>query len=185
MKAKSTKKHELRWLFLREFTKQLIIDSTPIKIEEEIEIHQEEIKIKKPIVKKQMFASPRTKFEANVFPTPKMAPIYAQTKPLPGYTDLGKLNVFISDPRISQIECYGPNKEITVKISNASQKTRIKLTKEEMDKILKDFSEQTRIPLMKGVFKAALGNITLTAVISDFVDTRFTIQKRRSFQQRF
>jgi len=183
MEKKIVKKHELRLLFLREFTKQLVLNSTPADLKMEPEQFQEKIEIQKPQVQMQMIASPRTKFEANVFPTPKKIINYRQVKPQIGYPDLGKLNILLSDPRIQQIECYGPDKEISVRVSNTLQKTRIKLTKEEIDRVLKNFSEQTRIPLLKGVFKAALGNLTITATISDFVDTKFTIQKRQSFQR--
>ena len=177
MEKKTVKKHDLRLLFLREITKQLIINSTPKNFKVEPKQFQEEIKIQKPQMQTQMMASPRTKFETTIFPPSKKIIKYPQAKPKIGYPDLGKLNIFISDPRIQQIECYGPNKEITVKVSGMAQKTRIKLTKEEIDGILKKFSEQTRIPLLKGIFKAALGNLTITAVTSDFVDTKFTIQK--------
>ena len=56
------------------------------------------------------------------------------------------------------------------------------LTKEEVDKIINYFSAQTKIPLVGGTFKAAFRNLIITAVISDFLGSRFVIEKRSPFQ---
>jgi len=192
--AQKTENKELRWLFLREFTKQLITNSTPIEIQETPEpepiqdtnLIQEDIgKIPQASPFQGMVASPKTKILENIMPLPKRPqPIKMVAVRAPqGMMDIGKLNLFLRDPRINQIEVNGPEREVLVRISGSPQRTRVKLTKEEIEKIIRSFSEKTRIPLIKGVFKAAVGELVLTAVISDFVDTRFTIQKRRPFQQ--
>jgi len=166
--------HKLRWLFLREFTKHLIENSIS---DEERKLIQEDIKRGKEIFIPQI--PPQT---IRVMPQKMQKPLPI-IKPLPGYMDLGKLNLLISDPRVNQIECFGSKKEIIVKISGQPQKTRIELTKEEIDSVIKSFSEKARIPLIRGVFRAALGNLILTAVTFDFVDTRFTIQKKAPFEK--
>lgn len=181
---KSKENYELRELFLREFTRHLILNSIPK--EKNIQKTNEE-KRHTPLVQnnrfqEKMIASPMTRIAPDIMPIQKEY-ISQMVKPLHGYSDLKKLNILISDPRINQIDCHGPNKEILVKISGTTQKTKTILTKEEIIEIIKEFSDKTRIPLIKGVFRAALGNLILTATISDFVDTRFTIQKRTPFQQ--
>lgn len=182
---KTEQSYELRWLFLREFTKHLILNSIPA---EAISYNMPKKNLYIPLTKpsemeERMMPSPMTKFLPEVMPVQKKYP--AIVKPLPGYADLKKLNLFFSDPRVEQVECHGPNKNVLVKIAGTTQKTETILTKEEITEIIKEFSEKTRIPLIKGVFRAALGNLILTAAISDFVDTRFTIQKRAPFQQTF
>ena len=90
---------------------------------------------------------------------------------------LGKITPIILDPAVSSIECPGPNKPILVNKSGAIQTTNTILNSEEISNIMKEISLKTKIPLISGVFKAALGNVIVTALISEFVGTRFIIQK--------
>jgi len=99
-------------------------------------------------------------------------------QPKEGNPDFGKLNILISDPGVESIECLGPNKYILVKKHGKVQRTNILLTKEEIKKILGDFSQKTKIPLTEGTFKAALGSLILTAILSEFVGTKFILQKK-------
>jgi hypothetical protein len=92
--------------------------------------------------------------------------------------DLGKLSALISEPRIQQIECPGENKELLIKKNDVIQKTSVSLAKSEIKKIVSEFSKATRIPVVGGVFKVAFKNLIMTAIISDFVGTRFVIQKK-------
>jgi len=96
--------------------------------------------------------------------------------------NIGKLSPIIKDPRVSSLECQGPGKSVLVIKDGTIQKTQIILTAEEIFFIIDEFSQKTRIPLIKGTFKAALGELIMTAVISDFVGSRFMLQKRNSFQ---
>tara|TARA_Y100000310_G_scaffold326157_1_gene390676 strand:+ start:808 stop:1458 length:651 start_codon:yes stop_codon:yes gene_type:complete len=183
----------------------------PTEIEEEDELS--EIKIS-PDLKKKSFPSlisipekrfalrainslttktPSTKSFAPKMPT---SPVQQKTptrivkattpfvQPTKGYPDLGKLNSLVADPGVENIECPGPNNHLLVKKSGRVQKTNILLTNIEIKKILKDFSEKTKIPLIKGTFKAALGNLILTAIVSEFAGTKFILQKKNplSFQ---
>ena len=70
------------------------------------------------------------------------------------------------------------NKPIIINKSGTILTTNITLSKNEIDSIIEEFSTKTRIPLIQGTFKALLGNLLITAVISEFVGTRFLIQKR-------
>jgi len=104
------------------------------------------------------------------------------TRVAPGKIELGKINVLITDPRVQGLECIGPNKKILVKKDGTTLVTKISLTKEEIKKLISSFSEKARVPLIGGTFKAALGNLIITAITSDFVGDRFIIQKRNPFQ---
>lgn len=170
--------HELRWAFLREYTKHLIMNSISDEERNLLQERKEESYLPEPEhMIKGMIKTPGRQ----VIPLARRE--YPKISPLPGQLDLGKLNLFLADPRVNQLECYGPEKDVLVRVGNQTQKTRVNLSKEEIESIIKDFSEKTRIPVIRGVFRAALGNLILTAVTSDFVDTRFTIQKKAPFQK--
>lgn len=110
-------------------------------------------------------------------------PIPAPTTPtkpaeIPAVTSLDRLRPFLRDPMIQSIECPGPDKFITINRFGTIQTTNIRLSKEEINTMLKDLSQKTRIPLITGIFKVAYENIILTAVVSEFVGTRFIIQRK-------
>src|SRR3989344_1963039 len=52
------------------------------------------------------------------------------------------------------------------------------LTGEEIDELISHFAQRARIPPIGGVFKAAIGNLIISAIISDFAGTRFHIDKK-------
>ena len=95
-------------------------------------------------------------------------------------SSMGKINSLLNDPAVQMIECLGPEKQILVYKSGVIQNTNIVLNNEEINLLMKELSEKTKIPLISGVFKTALGNMVITAVISDFIGTRFMIQRKTS-----
>ncbi len=102
---------------------------------------------------------------------------------MPDFISLGKLSQLLRDPSVFSVECPGPNKNILVNKSGRLQMTQIILTKEEIDSIMEEISERTKIPIMGGLFKAAMGDVLITAVISDYIGSRFVIQKRTPFHK--
>jgi hypothetical protein len=96
---------------------------------------------------------------------------------------LAKLDSLLNDPAVQTIECPGPGKQILVYKAGVIQTTNLSLTVEEINNVMKEISEKTRIPIISGIFKAAFGDVITTAVVSDFVGTRFIIQKKSSLQQ--
>ncbi len=90
---------------------------------------------------------------------------------------LDKLNMFLFDAAVTEIECPGPDKFIFVRKASQVNLTKISLSQEEITKIIESFSEKARIPVISGVFKASVGNLTITAIISEFVGSRFIIYK--------
>jgi hypothetical protein len=92
--------------------------------------------------------------------------------------DIGKLNPFVTDPTVRLIECNGAEKIIVVKrIRGETRTTNIKLNEDEIIGVIKEFSERARIPIEKGIFKAAVGKLIISAIISDFVGSKFLITK--------
>lgn len=108
---------------------------------------------------------------------PPQLPPYSPPKP--GETiNLGKVTQFLLDPAVISVEVPGPDKNILVNRSGKIQVSPESLTKQEIEKIMHEISEKTRIPLSEGVIKTAVQDLIITAVLSDFVGTRFIIQKR-------
>jgi len=105
----------------------------------------------------------------------KPAPIIPEKTTLLG---LEKLDKILLDAAVQTIECPGPDKQVLIYKSGSIQTANLSLTVDEISNIMKYVSEKTRIPISSGVFKAAYGNLVITAVMSEFVGTRFIIQKK-------
>ena len=107
----------------------------------------------------------------------EVASITPIPQPLPQGFTLMKVDSLIKDNTITAIECAGQGKPLIVRSLGRISPTRISLSEEEIKKIIETFSLYSRIPVIEGVFKAAVGNTLITAVISDFVGSRFIINK--------
>lgn len=123
-----------------------------------------QIKKIKPILKIQELPLPET---------------VSHLKPVPtGETiDIGNLNAFVRDPLVKIIECDGPGENIVVGGVMGRKPTAIKLSQEEIEEILGKFSAASRIPVHEGLFKAAIGNLVISAVVSDIAGIKFVIRK--------
>ena len=91
--------------------------------------------------------------------------------------DVGKLNSLVQDPNVMSIEIEGPNKNVFVSGRMGSKKTGVVLTKDEIEKIINNFSVSAKIPLSEGVNKIAHGRLVLNAILSDKLDKRFSLKK--------
>ncbi|MAG79238.1 hypothetical protein CMI40_02580 [Candidatus Pacearchaeota archaeon] len=113
-----------------------------------------------------------------VIPEPRLPPRFQYLRPVPKdiEVDLEKLNPLLKDPMVKTIECNGPGKKINVR-TNILRTTNIILNKEEIDGIIKKFSDATRIPIQEGIFKVVLGRLILTAIISNIIGSKFIIRK--------
>lgn len=90
---------------------------------------------------------------------------------------LGRLEPLLKDNTVQSIECPGPSKNVLVKRYNKINITKIILNQQEITDIINDFAEKARIPIIGGILKAAVGDIVISAVISEFVGSRFIINK--------
>ena len=92
---------------------------------------------------------------------------------------LKRIQPLLTDKTITSIECSGPGMPIMIARGSYTQSTPLHFTVDEINKIIKEISERTKILLnASGVFKAAIGDIIITAVLSEFVGARFVIQKK-------
>lgn len=93
---------------------------------------------------------------------------------------LKKIESILNDPTVQSIECTGPEKPLLLNQGGITRSAPVRFTKEEIDAILQEASKKTRIPLTGGIFTAALGDIIMSAVISDFIGSRFIIEHKKS-----
>lgn len=223
---------QLRTIFLREFTRNLIVNSKPrefilshhpvkpklIPVEEVLELvrigerkgvrdieaealrlmeseaqkkrdaennrrRAEQItrlsQVTRPMVERRAMPQPiRPQVLQMAQPAnPMTASITPEPEPLPQGFSLGRLDVLASDRSVTSIDCAGPGKVVVVKSSGRVLPTQIILSEEEVKNVVYTFSEFSKIPVFPGVFKAAVGNLVMTAVISDLVGSRFIINK--------
>jgi hypothetical protein len=200
--------HEDRLLFLKQFTKELILQSKPpepeklpkagklikVPVPKEPEKKEEEKKEEeyKPSIKAEE-AKPTPPLTPTMAPLPTPAPkqvgrvrlvspikptmIAPPTRPLPPEFNLGKIDALIRDPRVTLIESPGSGKIVLVRMDGTTTTTQISLSQEEIHSIIQKFAEQARIPIVPGIFKAVVGNLLITAGISELVGTRFIISK--------
>ncbi|MEK6889041.1 MAG: hypothetical protein AABW80_02940 [Nanoarchaeota archaeon] len=146
------------------------------------------ILITKPLVRQRpiMKSFPiRNTFRPEIISHPSSQPEVHRTPPpltsvnMPHLNSLGKINNFILDPSISLIECLGQGKPIIITRSGLVQVTNVALAESEIKAIMDEISAETRIPLVIGLFKAVLGILHITAIISEHVGIRFIFEKRR------
>jgi len=112
-------------------------------------------------------------------PEPKLPPRFQYLTPTPTkiQIDLEKLNPLIKDPAVKVIECNGPDENIIVRGTMGAKRTNIILNKEDIDNIIKKFSETAKIPIHEGIFRVVVGKLILSAIISDVVGSKFIIKK--------
>jgi len=191
---------EFKLIFLLEFTKRLIISSSPeiyLRIkEEQIKTKQEKfkeaIKSKIPGLKKQInrIENPVQRNIIKTFvhqrqpvlrvPETRLPPQFQYLRPTATKKinlDLGKLNPLLNDSGVKIIEANGPDQQVIVRGRMGTKPTNIILTKDEINKILQIFSEKSKIPIEEGATKIVLGRFILSAIISKEAGSRFILQK--------
>ncbi len=93
--------------------------------------------------------------------------------------DLGKLNPFIKDFNVKEIECNGPDEKLIVRGLMGEKSTAVTLSKEEINEIIDKISKEEKIPADEGIFRVVVGNLNFSAIISEVVGTKFLIKKIR------
>jgi len=95
--------------------------------------------------------------------------------------EYGKITPLLNDPSVSTIECAGVGKELTIIRAGQKQMTKISLSAGEIKEILQKVSDAVHIPLLEGVFRAAVDNFSINAVISEMIGSRFVIKKQTAY----
>lgn len=137
-----------------------------------------------PIINKQINNKPLNKIPLQAQKVQNITP--QNTMPVQRNTSIsseefGRLKPLIKDPTITFIECPGENKPLNIIRTGIRQSTKISLSKKEIQEILQTASEKVSIPLIEGVFKVAIDNFLLSAIISNSIGSRFIIKKQTPY----
>jgi len=145
--------------------------------------------LRKPVAVRTSFQSPiRTYSPSPTIPI-QMSPSYSSPPvPFSGGSestdisqDYGKITPLLRDPQISLIECSGAGKPLRIVRTGQRQITRITLSRQEIKNILEKISDAAHIPLLEGIFRAAVDNFSISAVISEMIGSRFVIRKQTAY----
>lgn len=162
---------------LRLIDKSLKSFETPIKQIQEIRtkpiLEKTKEKIERPLLKQPpVFMNRGRNFNQPKIPAPQIQ------QPIQKIKTYGKLDFLIKDGSISFIQCYGPDKPISVIQRGQKNNTPIILTQEEIDQVLDQFSEEIHIPLIEGPFQITVNNLNISGVYSSLIGSSFIIKKQ-------
>lgn len=90
--------------------------------------------------------------------------------------DIGKLNSLLHDPIVRRIECNGPGERIVVMAPDPKY-TDIILNKDEIMEVIQVFEQKSKIPATEGIYKVVVGKFILSAIISEVIGSKFSINK--------
>ncbi len=91
--------------------------------------------------------------------------------------NIGKVNDLFNDNEIYSVECPGPNKFLISKKLDKVDISPITLSEDEIKKVIGEFSRLTKIYPTEGVFDVTYKNYSITAVMSDLAGSRFVITR--------
>jgi|GEM_PF-1159854 len=196
---------EFNQKFLRKITENLIRASNPEgliaeKFEKESGINLEKFEIKKekqifPVIQKKVFQpnllkiqeppkiNQKPKVQKKLFIPEIRLPShlqYLKPEPVPqeNQIDLEKINSLVDNLGVREIECNGPDTEIISRMKNgAENNSGISLTKEEIDQVIETFSRESKIPAEEGLFRVVVGDLQISAIISELTGSKFIIKK--------
>jgi hypothetical protein len=112
-------------------------------------------------------------------PETRLPETFKYLKPAPGRVevDIIRLNPLLKDPYVKTIECNGPDEPIIVSGLMGRKPTGISLNKEEIDDVIKKFSEVSKIPVTTGIYRVVVGKVLFLAIISEVINSKFIIKK--------
>ncbi|HEA46379.1 MAG TPA: hypothetical protein ENH99_01205 [Candidatus Pacearchaeota archaeon] len=104
---------------------------------------------------------------------------FQHVRPRPTFNkiNLGKLNPLIRDPMVKVIECNGPEERIIVMGRMGRKNTSITLSDDEVEGVIRNFSQATKIPVSEGAFRVVFGRLVLSAIVSEILGSKFLIKK--------
>lgn len=157
------------------FTNEIIEHLKPKKVKSKTiprkQIPITSIKPKKPLQQpKKIIKVPKTKLPSHL---QYLKPSANKSAEL----ELGKINLLLKDPMVKEIECNGPDQHILVRGVMGTKETNIVLTKEEIDQIIKTFSDAAKIPVHEGLFKVVVGRFVFSSIVSNITGSKFIINK--------
>ncbi len=163
---------DFRSFFLLYFTNEIVNHLKPKKIIPKVTPKKQiAIQKRKPSqIKKQVIRVPKT----------KLPPHLQYLKPTSNQgieLDLEKIESLIKDPMVKEIECNGPDEHLITRGTTGTKETNIVLTKQDISKIVQEFSKNSKTPANEGLFKVFVGKFVFSAIISNITGSKFIITK--------
>lgn len=164
-------------------SKSQLIESRPQIIKKKrpllhrIQIPRRRLQIKRPIIEKPQVKVSLISPKTPLIQSKALTSIKPEPQKRPEGFALGKLELLLKDISIQSIECPGSGRNVLIKKHNKINVTKIILSQAEIKEIINGFSEKARIPIVGGILKAAVGDLVISAVISEFVGSRFIINR--------
>ncbi len=189
--------NEQSWIFLREFTREILNNIGNMYLRQELrkEIREKlgDILKNKDRIFEEIDATNYTpKLNVNVLNKEVVDnSVKVVEKPLVNQTDkslevvkkpilmlnIGKVNEIFNDEEVFSVECPGPNKFLIYKKPNKVDISPIVLSEEEIKKVISEFASLTKSYPNEGVFDSSYKNYAITAVMSDLAGSRFIITR--------
>ncbi len=91
--------------------------------------------------------------------------------------DLKEVNPLIKDSNVIEIESEGHNHFVKVSGTMGRKSTNLVLDQNQIDNILEAFSKKAKIPISVGLTRIVVGNLILTAILTNDGETQFKIKK--------
>lgn len=138
-----------------------------------------------PMRQPLMSASPQRNMRP---PIPEMPPMQQMAPPEADEGEVltqfyGKITPLLDDPSVSVIDCAGMGKPVMIIRRGQRQPSKIVLSEKDIRQVLDKVSEAAHIPLLDGVFRAAVDTFSINAVISEMIGSRFVIKKQPPMPQ--
>jgi hypothetical protein len=90
-------------------------------------------------------------------------------------TGMEKIDALLRDPKIRMIECSDGS--IKISEGEGTKETGFRLSEAEAQKVIKKFSEKSRTPVTDILLKASYAGLTMDAIASKIIGSRFLIIK--------
>lgn len=189
----------LRILFLTEFTEELIKNSINVKIsipkrkvvspkmqlsvqpqQQIVRAMPEPLNIPAGERIIQKVAVPQREIPTILrIPEQRLPEAFNYLRPYPTSIeiDLGKINPLIKDVNVRIIECNGPDDPLVVTGNMGRKFTNITINQEEINEVIKNFAEKSKIPATVGTYRVVVGRLMFMAIISEIISPKFVIKK--------
>lgn len=106
-------------------------------------------------------------------------PVMPNVPATPTIPVLDRITKIFMDPSVQVLNCPGSDKKILIARMGLVQATQISFSEQEIKELMAELSTRTRIPFKSGLVKLIYQNLIITAVISEFVGTKFVVERRQ------
>lgn len=90
--------------------------------------------------------------------------------------ELYKVSSLMENPETKMI-IANPDEKVSIVTATGTEVTDLVLSREDINRIISSFSEKSKIPIKEGVYKVNFRNLTLSAIISEVIGSRFVIKR--------